>query len=243
MMRTDREKVAANGIGTLREMSLHATLKDYYAQPGDRLEVPVNGYFIDIERGTELIEIQTGNFGSLKSKLDALLDDFQVTIVYPIARERWIRRVSKDGEVVSRRKSPKRGRVEHLFDELVYIPQYIQRENLTIVALLIQDEITWVDDGQGSWRRKGWSVRDRRLLAVIEQQIFTGAADYLALIPEQLRDGFTNRDLAQRIGLRLRLAQKMSNCLRKASIIEQSGKRDRAYLYKVRDLPAEEPAF
>jgi len=238
MKGTAREKSDANGIGTLREMSLHATLKDWYAQPGDRLEVPVEGYLIDIERGRELIEIQTANFGSLKSKLDALLDDFQVRIVYPIARERWIRRVSKDGEVLSRRKSPKRGRVEHLFDELVYIPHYIERENLTIEALLIQDEITWVDDGRGSWRRKGWSVRDRRLLAVIDQQLFTGAADYLALIPEDLRDGFTNRDLAKRLGLRLRLAQKMSNCLRKIGVIEQAGKRDRAYLYRVGDMLA-----
>ena len=228
-----------NGIGTLREMSLHATLKDYYARPGDRLEVPVAGYLVDIKRGTELIEIQTGNFGSLKAKLDTLLDDFRVTIVYPIARERWIRRVSKDGEVLSRRKSPKRGRAEHLFDELVYIPQYIEQENLTIEALLIQDEITWVDDGRGSWRRKGWSVRDRRLVAVIETRVFSGPADYLALIPEDLHDGFTNRDLAQRLGLRLRLAQKMSNCLRKMGVIEQSGKRERAYWFRVRDLPTE----
>ena len=233
MKGSQRENAASNGIGTLREMSLHATLKDYYAQPGDLLEVPVEGYLVDIKRGTELIEIQTGNFGSLKSKLDALLDDYQVTVVYPIARERWIRRVSKDGEVLSRRKSPKHGRVEHLFDELVYIPHYIERANLTIEALLIQDEITWLDDGRGSWRRKGWSVNDRRLLAVVEQLIFSGAADYLALIPEELQDGFTNRDLAQALGLRLRLAQKMSKCLRKMGVIMQAGKRERAYLYKV----------
>ena len=233
MKQSDREGAASNGIGTLGEMSLHATLKDWYAQPGDRLEVPVEGYLIDIKRGTELIEIQTGNFGSLKSKLEALLDDYQVTVVYPIARERWIRRVSKDGEVISRRKSPKRGRVEQLFDELVYIPQYIRRENLTMEALLVQDEITWLDDGRGSWRRKGWSVSDRRLLAVIEQIVFTGAADYLALIPEELRDGFTSRDLAKRLGLRLRLAQKMCNCLRKMGVIKQTGKRERAYLYQV----------
>jgi hypothetical protein len=236
MKRNQGDELAANGIGTLREMSLHATLKDWYAQPGDRLEVPVRGYLIDIERGEELIEIQTANFGSMKSKLDALLDDFQIRIVYPIARERWICRVSKEGEVLSRRKSPKRGRVEQLFDELVYIPHYIKRENLTIEALIIQDEITWVDDGRGSWRRKGWSVRDRRLLAVIDQQLFTSAADYLALIPEGLRDGFTNRDLAKRLGLRLRLAQKMSNCLRKMGVIEQAGKRDRAYWYRAGDL-------
>jgi hypothetical protein len=238
MKRAAEEQEPANGIGTLREMSLHASVKDYYAQPGDHLEVPVAGYLIDIERGKELIEIQTANFGSLKSKLDVLLDDFQVTIVYPIARERWIRRVSIEGEVVSRRKSPKRGRVEQLFDELIYIPQYLRRENLSVEALMIQDEITWLEDGRGSWRRKGWSVQDRRLLAVIERHEFCDPADYLALIPESMSGGFTNRDLAESLSLPIRLAQKMSNCLRKMDLIEQAGKSGRAYLYRVGELPA-----
>lgn len=30
-------------IGRLREKSLHAALKAYYANPGDRLEVPIAG--------------------------------------------------------------------------------------------------------------------------------------------------------------------------------------------------------
>ncbi len=239
MKRTIGEQEPANGIGTLREMSLHASLKDYYAQPGDHLEVPIAGYLIDIERGKELFEIQTANFGSLKSKLDVLLDDFQVTIVYPIARERWIRRVSTDGEVISRRKSPKRGRVEQLFDELIYIPQYLRRENLSVDALMIQDEITWLDDGRGSWRRKGWSVQDRRLLSILERHPFSGPVDYLALIPETMTGGFTNRDLAESLNLPIRLAQKMSNCLRRMGLIEQLGKSGRAYLYRVGKLPAD----
>ena len=72
------------GIGTLRETSLHATLKDWLSQPGDRLEVPLAGYLIDIERGSELIEIQTGNFSALKPKLKAILDDHLVRVVHPV---------------------------------------------------------------------------------------------------------------------------------------------------------------
>jgi hypothetical protein len=37
-------------IGTLMETSLHAALKEWYAQPGDRTEVPMDGYVIDLVR-------------------------------------------------------------------------------------------------------------------------------------------------------------------------------------------------
>ena len=42
-------------IGTLNEKPLHAALKAWYAQPGDRLEVAVDGFVVDIVRGDLLI--------------------------------------------------------------------------------------------------------------------------------------------------------------------------------------------
>jgi hypothetical protein len=39
------------GIGTLREGVLHAQLKSWYRKPGDRLEVRVAGYVVDVVRG------------------------------------------------------------------------------------------------------------------------------------------------------------------------------------------------
>ena len=49
----------SNGIGTLGERSLHASLKDWLAEPGDEIEKQVDGYHIDIVRGQLLIEIQS----------------------------------------------------------------------------------------------------------------------------------------------------------------------------------------
>ena len=46
--------------------------------PGDRTEQPVDGYVADLVRGDELIEIQTRNFGALKRKLSALLQNHAV---------------------------------------------------------------------------------------------------------------------------------------------------------------------
>ncbi len=36
-----------SGIGLLNEKPLHASLKEWYAQPGDQFEVPVDGFVID----------------------------------------------------------------------------------------------------------------------------------------------------------------------------------------------------
>ena len=119
-------------IGTLGEKSLHSALKAWYAQPGDRLEWSVEGkYVVDIFRPAtdttsgQCIEIQTRSLGKLKTKLVFLLEHWPVRLVYPIAQERHIVRIDADGEIVSRRKSPKRGTIFHLFPELVSLPALV----------------------------------------------------------------------------------------------------------------------
>ena len=130
-------------IGTLRERSLHASLKEWYAEPGDKVEVPVDGYVIDLVRGDTLIEIQTGGFSSMKKKLVALLDfGHAVRIVYPIPETKVIVKVDGSGEVLSRRRSPKHGTEADLFSELVAFPELIQHGGLEIeVVLISEDEV------------------------------------------------------------------------------------------------------
>ena len=104
-------------IGILRERSLHASVKQWYALPGDLLEERVGGYVVDIVRDGSiardrqlLIEIQTRGFAPLKRKLRRLTEEYEVLLVHPIPREKWILRLAADEEtVIGRRKSPKRG--------------------------------------------------------------------------------------------------------------------------------------
>jgi len=222
-----------NGIGTLREKSLHAALKAWYAGPEDRLEVPVDGYMIDIVRGELLIEIQTRNFFAMKDKLAALTSSHPVRLVHPIAAERWICCLEESGaEARPRRKSPRRGRVEHLFTELVRFPRLVAHPNFSLEVLLIQEEETRLQDGRGSWRRKGWSIGDRRLLAVLERVELNGPEDYRRFLPEALPRPFTSRDLARARGIQLYLASKMLYCLREIGLVEISGRTGRSYLYQ-----------
>ena len=108
-MRYVRPRVVVSSIGVLREGPLHAAVKTLLAAPGDRLEVPVGRFVVDLVRADgELVEVQTGGFGALGNKLDALLDEYRIRVVHPVAAERRIVRVDEHGQVLAARRSPKR---------------------------------------------------------------------------------------------------------------------------------------
>src|SRR4051794_36812511 len=120
-------------IGTLRETSLHAALKRWYARPGDEVEAEVDGYVVDLRRGDTLIEIQTCNFAAIRSKLLALVERHPVRLLHPIASEKLIVRMPRTGaNQFSRRRSPKRGQSVQLFVELVSIPDLIDHPNFSL---------------------------------------------------------------------------------------------------------------
>jgi hypothetical protein len=233
----------ARGIGTLKERSLHAALKQWYAQPGDEFEVRVDGSIIDIVRGDLLIEIQTRGLVKLKRKLVKLTAVHPVRLIYPIAQEKWIVKLDKDGQTqLSRRRSPKRGRAEHVFMELVNIPQLILHPNLSLELLFIREEEVWSTQPNGrrrSWRRKGWVRQDRRLVGVLDRLVLETPRDFVALLPPELPRIFTNRDVAEALGVSRRLAQRMTYCLRQMRVIAVVGRRRRAYLHIVVGDPVE----
>lgn len=226
-------------IGTLQETRLHAALKAWYAQPGDEAEVAVEGYVIDLRRGATLIEIQTRNFAAMKRKLAHLVERYPVRLIHPIAQEKWVVKYTADGEtVISRRKSPKRGHVEMLFEELVSFPQLVAHPNFTVEVALTQEE-EWQRPAQrgtgrrAAWRRKGWAIYDRCLLGVVAQVILASPADYRRFLPETLLTPFTNHDLAIAAHQPLDLAQKTTYCLRQMGVLATVGQRGRSTLYAV----------
>ena len=221
-------------IGLLNEKPLHASLKKWYAQPGDQFETVVDGFVIDIVRDDLLLEIQTGNFASIKSKLKDLVRAHRIRLIYPIAQEKWIIKLAKGRSGgITRRKSPKRGRMEDLFWEMVSLPQMLANRNFSLEVLMIREEEVRRYEGKRKWRRRGWVIEERRLLGVVDQRLFEEPADWRALLPESLGESFTTRDLAKAMGIRRQLAQKMAYCLRKVRVIELIGKRGRANSYGV----------
>jgi len=225
--------MASSGIGELREGPLHAALKALLAEPGDRFEVPVGRYVIDLVRADgELVEVQTGGFGALGAKLDALLDEHRMRIVHPVAAERRIVRVDEQGQVRAARRSPKRATALELFDKLVAFPSLLTHPNLTIEVLLLRED--HVRRPQPVTRRR--RTRDhgeRRLAEVLQRVELRTADDVLALLPPLPPHAFSTREFAEAAGCDTVLAQRTLYCLRAIGLVEAMGKRGRTPLHRL----------
>jgi hypothetical protein len=217
----------------MNEHSLHSAIKGWYSQPGDEFEARIDGFVVDILRGDLLIEIQTRNFSAIKSKLAKLLEAHEVRLVYPIPQLKWIIRTAKSGEIIGRRRSPRRGKLVDLFYELVRTAHLVNHERFSLEVLMIDEEEIRCNDGKGSWRRRGASIKDRRLVKVNGCAVFKDAEDFLRFMPPDLIEPFTNRMLAKMGGLRLNLARKITYCLRKMGVLETVGKQGRRLLFEV----------
>ncbi len=223
-------------IGKLNEKPLHAALKQRYAEPNDLFEVPVDGFLVDIVRGDLLIEIQTKNFAAVKQKLTLLVARHPVRLVYPVAIEKWILKLAEDGQSKpSRRKSPKRGSLEDIFDELVSIPQLLSNPNFSIEVLFTHEEEIRRHDSTRSWRRRGWITQERRLVQIVARKLLDKPDDLYALIPLTLTEPFTAYDLSKAMNKSRLFAQKMVYCLSRMGGITQVGKRRNSILYTRRE--------
>ncbi len=230
--------VAVTRIGILREKPLHASLKRWYARAGDRVEVAVDGYVIDLVRDELLIEIQTRGFSGMRPKVTALLArGHRVRIIHPIAIDRWIVNVDIDGAVLARRRSPKHGTVFDLVGELVSFPELLADPQFEIEVLLTREEEYRRHDPGRCWRRKGWTVVERRLVDVVDRVHLTSIEDLDCLVPDGLPDPFTTADLAQRLGRPRRTAQQLAYCLRKVGLVEALGRRGHAATYRMASRP------
>ncbi len=217
-------------IGTLNEGALHAQLKEWYREPGDLLEEKVGSYVIDLVRGDLLVEFQTGGFAPLRVKLAALAEEHRVRLVAPIALTRRIVRLSADGEVLSSRRSPRRGSLHDVFERLVSIPGLLAHPNFELEVLLTHEDELRMFGLRRSYRRRGWTMVGRSLVGVEEAVRITSPADAAQLLPE-LAATFDTAELATGSCIDRRLAQRMAYCLRALGVIEPVGKRRGAVLY------------
>lgn len=219
-------------IGTVREGHLHASLKERYVEAGNSVEVAVGGYVVDTLRGDLIIEVQTANFSAIAAKMRDLVSSHRVRLVHPIPRDLWIVKRSQNGDgTVSRRKSPRRGDVVDVFEELVSFPELITHENFQLDVVMTQEEELRVFDGRRRWRRRGWVRVERRLLDICETIPLRSGTDFMALMPADLPEEFLTSDIAAAFGRPRHLAQKVAYCLRACGLIEQTGRRGNAIVY------------
>ena len=202
-------------------------MKDCYAQPGDEFEVPLDGFVIDIQRADLLVEIQTTSFGSMGHKFDQLLGAYRMLLVHPIAVETYLQREGKKP-----RKSPKRGSIFSIFEELVSIPTLLDHPNLTLDVALVSVTKVQAVAPRARRGRGGFRTVDRQLREVLDVRRFRDTDDLAELLPAGLPSEFTTADIARRAHVSRALAQQMAFCYRALGVIHQVGRTKTGIRYK-----------
>lgn len=222
-----------HGIGTLGEKTLHAVVKNYVEPEEDFHEVPLEGYVADVYRDGRVIEIQTANFNTMRSKLAAFLPLYHVTIVYPVPATKWLRWLDEEtGEITDRRKSPKKGTPYAVFHELYKIKPFLKEPNLSIHILLIDMEESRFLNGWSRDRKKGSCRHDRIPVELVEEIHLDCVEDYRMLIPPEL-ENFNSKDYAKATKLTISKAQTALNILYYLGVVDRVGKKGNSFIYEV----------
>ena len=225
-----------NGIGTLSEKTVHAILKNYYEPDEDYHEIPVNGYVADIYRDGNIIEIQTANFNKLRNKLDVFLNDYQVTVVYPMPYIKWLCWLDEEtGYIGPKRKSPKKGNPYEAFYQLYKIKSYLTNPNIRIKIVMMNMEEIRLLNGWSKDKKKGSSRFDRIPTEIVEEIDLYSLEDYMQMVPIELAETFCSKDYAKAAHLSIGMAQTALNILTHTGTVKRIGKRGNEILYNINE--------
>lgn len=216
------------------ETSLHRQLKSIYAGQPEAVEMRLGSFRIDAVRGNQLIEVQHGSLGAIRSKIQTLLTRHEVLVVKPlIVRKTLVQTAFPLGPELSRRKSPKTANWLSLFEELVYFTSVFPHRNLTLEFILVEvEEIRRPGHGKRRrWRKNDYIVDDQRLVQITDTLQFRTCQDLLNLLPGELPQPFHTGHLASSLKIKRHIAQRIAYCLRKTGATTLCGKEGNALLY------------
>lgn len=222
-----------NGIGTLREKTIHSVLKYYYAPNPAYHEIKIGSYVADICIDGEIFEVQTRNFNTMRNKLGFFLKEHDVTIIYPVAHTKWLSWLDMEtGELSNKRKSPKTGTFYQIIPELYKIKMFLANPRLHFIISLIDVEETRYLNGWSYDKKRGSSRMDGIPVAIYDEMRIDTINDYSKFLPDTLPDCFTAKDYARCAHITQKLSCVGLNILLETQTVKRIGKIGNAYLYE-----------
>jgi len=209
---------------------LHHQLQERYARTqytgeGGCCEVPLDGGFLaDVVRDGVVYEIQMRALYKVRTKIAAVIENWPVVIIYPIARKTVI--VYCEGEPPverARRLSPKHGAPLDAFAEAVWLAKLLAHPNLSLEIVLVDVEdfrVRRAEENPSKRRRRrrrrprGWTTINRRMTAMHGAIRLDTPGDGVRLLPEDLPRPFTSRLLSEATGLPRHRAWQITYTLR-----------------------------
>ncbi len=232
----DRARVRLkSGIGTQSERLVHTTVK-YYLEPDESChEIRIGSKIADVfqkETG-HIYEIQTRAFDRLRDKLEVFLPEYPVTVVYPCVRVKYLCWIDPDtGEILSRRKSPREGRVSDILPEIWRLPDTMFHPNLEFMVLMMDMEEYKLLDGYSKDRKHGAHRMERMPLTIEEGGIIKTPEDYKALVPGLLPDKFDRQMMMKALKLPGMKGSQAITVLERAGAIEHIETVKKKYIYQ-----------
>ena len=239
-------------IGTLREKRLHAAIKLYLCPDETCHERPVADLLAadgevpdkkrrmvaDILTEGNIFEVQTGGFFPLKEKIAWYLTHTpcHITVVHPIPAVRYLSWINpEDGSIISRRKSPKRGRVRDVAKELYWLSEFVGNPRFALRLLLIELEEYRMADGWSRDGKRGSNRYERFPTALLGDVTLGTPADYAAyFLPSTLADFpdedgeyplFTAAEYAKLTGIRGKATYSTIHLLERLGLIRETEER------------------
>ena len=231
------------GIGTLREKRLHLVLKTYICpdvscherrlSPGNRRD----GMVADVlTEGGRIYEIQTGGFYPLKKKIAWYLEntDCPVTVVHPLPAVKYLSWISPtDGQILGRRKSPRRGKVTDVAPQLYWLSDFVGNPRFSLCLLFLDMEEYRFQDGWGRDGKRGSNRYERFPTALRGRVELTTPAQYAAcfLPPSLPATPFTAAQYATATGIRGRATYGVLHLLVRLGVLQQAEKAGRSQCF------------
>lgn len=171
-------------INTYNESKLHLTLKKLYAMEYNGIcEVKLDDteWICDIiDENGDAIEIQTSNLSALTEKVEYLLETGRkVKIVHPVFEEKYIEMVDLQGELLYRKKSPKKATVYDSLRGMTKICTFFLNKDCTLEVLSVritevrrETETPSQNTAKSRHHLKSWVIQEKRLEEIKEKKVF-----------------------------------------------------------------------
>ena len=221
-------------IGTYNEKLLHKALKHAICDDESCLEIKIGSYVADVLLDGEIFEIQTGGFYPLTKKIGYLLEntEYKITVVHPLISDLLLIRVDgQTGEIIRKKRSPKREAPCDILSELYYLRNILDSERVRFLLPHISGEEYRFSERVRGRKSGAYDSQffPRRMTGLTEIRTLD---DIRAVLPPELRsaESFDSAYFAKILKLRGRRLSQALKLLCDAGIAERK-KDGRKYIY------------
>jgi len=227
---------SGEGIGTLGEKRMHAIIKQFLCADPACQEVRLDGtrFVSDIRIGREIWEVQTGSFFPMQKKIAYYMErtDCTVTVVHPVAVKRqtvWIDPATR--EIAHRTRPTVAGRDRDLLAELFPLRDLFPHPRLSFHLLYIEAVDFRILSPRGT-RGRGARRYERIPTALLGEESFCEARDFVRFLPDTLPAHFTVKDFSAATGIRGVDAYSAVRVLCSLGLIEEAAPIGRAMAFR-----------